>query len=208
MCKTIPFFAVFLTGLVWLSPDIYAISDASGGTTGQSPQKVQREKIVIMKDGRTIEKDTAFVIGDGKGQTINRGNFIYKTDSMIVGPDKDKRVTIFINEKGEGANDGTTHTYTYTIGDTLQKDKLRKVIRIGDGKRNIIMQDSDGKAFGASTPTPFHTTSDGIRRVRQKSDPFAFDPSDPNIVSYHKKDVGKGLEKITIVRKKRGVPTK
>jgi hypothetical protein len=38
-----------------------------------------------------------------------------------------------------------------------------------------------------------------MRKVR---DPFAFDPTDPTIVSYQKKDVGKDEEKITIVRKK------
>ena len=38
-----------------------------------------------------------------------------------------------------------------------------------------------------------------MRKVRN---PFAFDPTDPTIVSYKKKDVGKDEEKITIVRKK------
>ena len=38
----------------------------------------------------------------------------------------------------------------------------------------------------------------------RKADPFSFHPTDPSIVSYRKKDVGKGLEKITIVRKKEG----
>jgi hypothetical protein len=38
--------------------------------------------------------------------------------------------------------------------------------------------------------------------MRQPCDPFAFDPTDTTIVSYNKKDMGKGLEKITIVRKK------
>ena len=33
-------------------------------------------------------------------------------------------------------------------------------------------------------------------------DPFAMDPDNKDIVSYDRKDIGKGLEKITIVRKK------
>ncbi len=31
---------------------------------------------------------------------------------------------------------------------------------------------------------------------------FAFDPNDESVVTFDKKDIGKGLEKITIVRKK------
>ena len=34
-------------------------------------------------------------------------------------------------------------------------------------------------------------------------DPFSFDTKDASIISYEKKDIGKGLEKITIIRKKR-----
>ena len=35
------------------------------------------------------------------------------------------------------------------------------------------------------------------------ADPFSFDTKDESIISYEKKDIGKGLEKITIIRKKR-----
>jgi hypothetical protein len=37
---------------------------------------------------------------------------------------------------------------------------------------------------------------------RFNGDPFALDPNDDAIISYDKKDIGKGLEKITIIRKK------
>jgi len=35
------------------------------------------------------------------------------------------------------------------------------------------------------------------------ADQFAVDSKDESIISYEKKDIGKGLEKITIIRKKR-----
>jgi len=34
-------------------------------------------------------------------------------------------------------------------------------------------------------------------------DPYSFDTKDESVISYEKKDIGNGLEKITIIRKKK-----
>ena len=67
----------------------------------------------------------------------------------------------------------------------------------------IATFDSDGDMMVPPPPPlppmhPFHVN--GFKMTR--SDPFAMDPDDKDIITYDKKDIGKGLEKITIVRKK------
>jgi hypothetical protein len=105
------------------------------------------------------------------------------------------------SDKGKGSK---SYTYTYTIGDTLQNDIPAKVARLGDQKRLIIMQESEGDTFDIRVPPPVNAAV--WVEGHQTRDPYAFDSSDPNIVSYKKKDIGKGQEKITIVRKKVVVP--
>jgi hypothetical protein len=122
-----------------------------------------------------------------KEQTVK---VVIKKEGKLIEKD-----TTFIDD-GKGSK---SYTYTYTVGDTLQNDIPAKVARLGDQKRLIIMQESEGGAFDRQvTPSGAAVWVEG----HQMRDPYAFDSSDPNIVSYKKKDIGKGQEKITIVRKK------
>ncbi len=76
----------------------------------------------------------------------------------------------------------------------------KKVVMIGNGN-GMATFDSDGDMMPPPPPPPpppFHMN--GFRMTR--GDAFAMDPDNKDIISYDKKDIGKGLEKITIVRKK------
>jgi hypothetical protein len=184
----------------------YSNSNAQIGvkTYSQPQKKEQSVKVVIRKDGQLIEKDT-IVTGDSK-------NFTYITKKMTVAADSlyhsigddltGKMVTVTVfddnGDKGKGSKT-STHTYTYTIGDSLQKNGTQKLVRKIEGRPLIIMENGEGKTFDL-TDSP--TTVANQIMMHKVRDPFAFDPTDPTIVSYQKKDVGKDKEKITIVRKK------
>jgi hypothetical protein len=174
-------------------------------TSGHPPKKVVDVKVVVKKDGKLIEKDTAIVGGESRNFTFNTGEMTVVADSLYhsMGDDtKGKTVTVTVFDDGKASGKGNqkgTHTYTYTIGDSLQKNGTQKLVRKIEGKPVIIMENGDGKTFDE----PVWQSGSADRVILQrKRDPFAFDPTDPTIVSYKKKDVGKDEERITIVRKK------
>ena len=205
MKKSIIIFAAPAFALLWLTS---GNSNAQVGveTSVQPQKKEQNVKIVIRKDGQLIEKDTTIVTGDSKNFTYTTKKMTVAADSLYhsIGDDqtgKTVTVTVFDDngDKGKGSRT-STHTYTYTISDSLQKNGTQKLVRKIEGKPFlIIMENGEGKTFDL-TDSP--TTVANQIMVRKVRDPFAFDPTDPTIVSYQKKDVGKDEEKITIVRKK------
>ena len=74
-------------------------------------------------------------------------------------------------------------------------------------KKFVIIRDGGNMAFigpdGEMIPPPPPMPGMHVRSFKmQGGDPFAMDPNDDDIITYDKKDIGKGLEKITIVRKK------
>jgi hypothetical protein len=196
--------AFLVTSLSWLSTvDCRAQSVAK--TAIQPQKKQQNVKVVIRKDGQLIEKDTTIVTSDSKNYTITTKEMTLAADSLYhsLGDDTNgKTVTVTViqdNENGGTGSKAGTNTYTYTIGDSLQKNGSQKMVRKINGKPMIIMEGGEGQTFDL----PVRASSGTTRIVMHKMvDPYAFDPRDPTIVSYKKKDVGKGEEKITIVRKK------
>ena len=174
-----------LLGLIvlWFFPTIHSEAQTASASAGTPQKKEQKVKILINEDGKTVEKEMTIMADSAYHQL---GDDLHQ-----------KSVTVTVTDDKNGA--GESSTYTYTIGDTLQNDVARKVVRLGDGKKMIIMDSGNGVSF--DTPAPRHGTAFIIKN-HPLSDPYAFDPNDPNIISYQKKDKGKDLEKITIVRKK------
>lgn len=204
MKKSWMIFAAQALALLWLTS---GNSNAQVGVkaSGQPQKKEQNVKIVIRKDGRLIEKDTTIVAGNSNSFTYTTKNMTVMADSLYhsMGDDlKGKTVTVTVfddNGDNRKSSKTSTHTYTYTIGDSLQNLGTQKLVRKIEGRPLIIMENGEGKTFDLpDSPAP-GTNQIMMRKIR---DPFAFDPTDPNIVSYQKKDVGKDEEKITIVRKK------
>lgn len=149
------------------------------------PQKKEQSvKVVINENGNITEKE----------MTIAADSIYHSKDDGK----KNKSVTVTVS--ADHVDGDKQHTYTYTVGDTLQNDLQKKVVWLNDNKRFIIMQNGDQAVIGESAPQ-HGTVVAGVAGVRM--DPYAFDPSDPDIVSYKKKDKRNGLEQITIVRKKK-----
>ncbi|MCE1197687.1 MAG: hypothetical protein LWW85_01855 [Marinilabiliales bacterium] len=160
----------------------------------------QRIKILLNRDGKELKIDTSFNNLDAKVMQE-------KVDSMLLKLEKDgklpgKHKFFITRSKGPGmegfANSGEgTFTMTLDDKDTIHHKIARKVMVFSD-KGDVMTIVPDGEMVPPVPPVPpIH-----VRGFRMGGDPFAFDPNNSDIVSYDKKDIGKGLEKIVIIRKK------
>jgi hypothetical protein len=141
-------------------------------------KKEQHVKVMVSQNGKVVEIDTTFNFADEKVVK-------FKVDSILT----------TLNVTGPGSSDN-------------------KVIMIRKGK-DMYMSHPGGNGPGeeqisvfydGKVPPPPPPPMPGmhIRSFQMHGgDPFAMDSNDQDIVTYEKKDIGKGLEKITIVRKKR-----
>lgn len=171
-------------------------------------KKVQRVKVVVNKDGKETKIDTTFNLPDEK--MIN-----FKVDSMLKKLDVDGIVSnesgVVIHRGGKamylnhpkGANLPGEEQFDIFIqhGDSGKMTHKKKIIRIGEGE-NFSFGNAEGDLLVPPPPPPPMPPFPIEFRQRFSGDPFAFDPGDAAIISYDKKDIGKGLEKITIIRKK------
>ena len=170
----------------------------------QTPQKKERTVKVLVREGsKLVEKDSTYVGGTGKGIFYAGKNVVFKADSLVLhrdGNNKTQTVTLIIQDDKQGAGkDSTKYTCTVVSQDSVSRTVGHSMAGAGDGKGMIIMQNVDSGSFNMSGSTPAVA---GYRIGRPLHDPFSFDPGDQDIVSFKKKDLGKGLERITIVRKK------
>lgn len=176
-----------------------------------APQKkVQRVKVVVNKDGKETKIDTTFNLPDEKMISFKVDSMLKKLDVEGIASGKSGVVihrggkAMYLNHP-KGANLPGEEQFDIFIqhGDSGKMTNKKKIIRIGEGE-NFSFGDSEGDLLVPPPPPPpppvppfpieFHQLFSG--------DPFAFDPDDAAIISYDKKDIGKGLEKITIIRKK------
>ena len=182
---------------------------------GDAPQKKeQKVKVIIKKDGKETKIDTVFNLPDEK--MIN-----FKVDSMlkslnVTGIDSGK-FDVFIHHPGKhmkymnrgGGNFPGDEQFDILIqrGDSGSTKHQRKIVRMGDeGDVTSLSDLEDNEILPPPPPPP--PCPPFMMNSQFGSGPFSFDANDESIISYDKKDIGKGLEKITIVRKKRPEPKK
>ena len=180
------------------------VSGASGSIfcVTDSPQKKERKiKIMTIKDGKMTEQDSTVVQGTDNQVFVVGSSMSVKADSMYdnLGNGYDqKSVTVTVTDEGDKNGKGTT--YTYSIGDTLKQGVAGKMFRLDPDKRIIIMRDGAGEDINVPAMTSGKRSFRMVRDLPNES--YGFHVNDPSIISYQKKDIGKGLEKITIIRKK------
>ena len=197
----------FCMGL-FLTATLFSFGQTEKATPDQktAPKKQQRIKVVMNKNGKEMKMDTAFNFIDHK---MIRD----KVDSIMVklkmeGIDTDDSTCMFRHggkrmhwSHLDGKNFPNEEQFEMFIedGDTGKVKHGKKIVHLNFGE--------NGRGFGPDCDMippppppmpPFHVRAFGM----DQGDPFAMDPKDPDIVSYDKKDIGKGLEKITIIRKK------
>lgn len=175
-------------------------------SSGGVPQKKERViKVLVTDHGKLTEKDTIIVVSNGSSASFSAGNAVFKADTIILsgnGKTMESTVTVFDNKgKGNLAKDSVKTTYTFISTDSALNEPVGDMKWLGGGKPNIIMKKDGGNAFYFQGPPS------RVHVGYPLEDPFSLGGSDPDIVSYKKKDIGKGQEKITIIRKKRVLPS-
>lgn len=185
--RLIIFVAMVLVSLVFF------VKYVSAQTTPQ--KKEHRIRVVTRENGRLVETDTVVV-------NMPNGGINFKGDSIVVLDDKksgQRQMTVFVTKGQTDKGSSQTSTYTVTTGDTLIDKGLTRAVGTRDGKKIIIMRDGNSSVVSSTgSPDHFRTVTDYPSSTR---DPF--NATDPDIVSYRKKDLKNGLEKVTVIRKKR-----
>ena len=175
-----------------------------------APQKKeQRVKVTINKNGKETKIDTTFNLADKKMIQVKIDSILKKIEIEGIEPGMKN---IVIHRGGKGMNwsskDGDKfpgkEQFDILIqsGDSGKTKHVRKIIHMGDDGSIFSYGGSDGDEM-FPPPPPMPPSHSIVRMQRFGGDPFALDPKDESIISYDKKDIGKGLERITIVRKKR-----
>jgi len=193
--KIVFFLGLFLTATL-LS---YGQTAKSAPAAKSEQKKEQHVKVMVSHNGKVTKIDTTFNFADEKLIQLKVDSLLKKLE-VVKGKAGEANVIIM---RGMGPNSGTRqYSVMYQNCDSAGVKGAKKVVMIGNGN-GMATFDSDGDMMMPPPPPPppmppFHVN--GFKMTR--SDPFAMDPDNKDIISYDKKDIGKGLEKITIVRKK------
>lgn len=203
---------VFFLGL-FLATSVFSFGQEAKVEKEQKAQqkKEQHVKVMVSQNGKTIKIDTTFNLPDEKLIQFKVDSILkkYGKGGMAAGDGK-----VIIMRGGNhmtaiGGGDAfpgqEQYTVTYSSNDTGKVKHERKVIRMEKNGNSIVLHDQYGDMVPPPPPAP---PVAGVHALRVQGfrlpggDPFSFNPEDKDIISYDKKDIGKGLEKITIVRKK------
>jgi len=189
--KVVFFLGLFLTATL-LS---YGQTTKSVPATKSEQKKEQHVKVMVSQNGKVTKIDTTFNFADEKLIQLKVDSLLKKLE-VVKGKAGESNVIIM---RGMGPNGGNRqYSVTYQNCDSNGVKGGKKVVMIGKGG-GITTFNSDGDMMmPPPPPPPFHMNGFRINN----GDPFAMDPDNKDIISYNKKDIGKGLEKITIVRKK------
>ena len=199
---------VFLLGL-FLASTIFSFAQEK---TAQQTEKTtkkneQRIKVMVNQDGKQIKIDTTFNLPDETmiqfkvdsllhKLGVNEGNAGEPNIVILRGPNR----MSMSRHHANGLPGENQIELIYQKGDSGQVKNVRKVIRVrGENMETVDVTGDMEPPMPPMPPVPpFH-----MREFRMAhDDPFAMDPNDKDIITYDKKDLGKGLEKITIVRRK------
>jgi len=201
---------VFLLGLFLAATALsFGQTEKEKTTEKKEQKKEQHVKVVVNQNGKQIKIDTTFHFADDKLIKLKVDSLLKKLD-VVDG--KDGNANIFIM-RSNGKTSMGSHAggnmpgeqqiqVFYENGDSGKVKGMHKVIRIRDGA-SVVVEGMDDNMMPPPPPPPPPMPGMQIRSFSMAGgDPFAMDPNDADIVTYDKKDIGKGLEKITIVRKK------
>ena len=198
--KVVFFLGLFLaTTLLSLGQTAKTATVTKSATAHDGDQKKEQHvKVMVSHNGKVTKIDTTFNFADEKLIQLKVDSLLKKLE-VVKGKDGEHNVIIM---RGMGPNGGSRqYSVMYHNCDSNGVKSGKKVVMIGHGN-GIATFDSDGDMMlpppPPPPPPPFHMNGFRINN----GDPFAMDPDNKDIISYDKKDIGKGLEKITIVRKK------
>jgi len=201
--KSVVLGAVF-TGL-FLSVTLFSFGVSEAPQWGPSTDKKEKQvKVIVTVNGNESKIDTAFNISDDKriDEKVDSLLHKYKIDG---GTHKNLDKFFLIRDKSKqdlNMLEPVDDNFDILIqnSDSGSKCEKPKVVRISRSPNYKVMDDNE------MMPPPMPGHPPVMIKQRLEVDPFAFDTKDESVVSYEKKDIGNGLERITIVRKKHEDP--
>lgn len=219
--KLLSFGIVGLTGVL-----LSSFMLAQKGDGAQDPKKSRHIKMIKIENGKKMELDTVFTNDDvfvWKGDTVNPIKHTGKYSSS--GSDKMQRVDVKVDRqdgkekvmifKHRGGKSGEPMIWNMDSGDDMEiitedVDSVGKRIvvrkRMNDGvEDHLSFRNGDFDMLvppPPPPPVPPMPPFSHMKVMKMQHTGQIIDLNDPNIVSYKKKDVKGGMEKIEIIRKK------
>ena len=199
--------AAVLLGLLFVTSSFtFGPVDDAQLVGGDTQKKEQRLKVTVSVDGKETKIDTIVNLPDQKmideqvdsmlSQLDKEGINCKKAHRIMVKADKGRRFHSFDAKNFPGEQ----FDIMIENGDSGKCCQKKKVICVRGFDNESMNDERDDELVPPPPPMPPH----GAMMFHQGfgGDPFAFDTKDESVVSYEKKDIGNGLERITIVRKK------
>lgn len=207
-----------LAGMTAVLLSSFAFTQKSDDT--QAPKKNRHVRLVKIKDGKKTELDTVFTNNDvfvWNGDTINpEGRFNkFKDGDFDIARnwgenDKGGNIMHFKHRKGMKGN---PQEWQFTPGENMEivtedNDSTGKRIVIqkmmDDGHvDHMIYRDGPGmENFPPVPPVPPMPPMPHVKMFGIQHSGKIIDLNDPNIISYKKKEISGGREKIEVIRKK------
>lgn len=190
-------FTIGLAGLTTALLSSFAFTQKSDNI--QEPQKKRHVRLVKIENGEKMELDTVFTNDDifvWNGDTINPVTHVDKFKNFGFN-DKNGNVMFLRHHRNPGK----------PMGCKESGDEIDVFVDSQDsaGEKVIVrkkMRDGNDEHFPPVSPAPPvppvpHAKFFGIQHSGK-----VIDLNDPNIISFKKKDLGGGKEKIEIIRKK------
>lgn len=186
----------------------------------QEPKKNRHVRMVKVVDGKKTAIDTVFT--DDKvfvwnGDTINpvkHGEMKHMDIVKHVGKDGKSNVMIFKHPGGKPGEPMIWNMDTEEQMDIITDDDspegkkiiIRKHMKDGDADHMMFLNGPDSRPFPPAPPVPPMPGVPHVKMMGIQHGGKVIDLNDPDIISYKKKDMSGGREKIEIIRKKSDNP--
>ena len=188
----------------------------------QAPQKSRHVRLVKIKDGKKTELDTVFTNNDvfvWSGDTINPARRFNKFedgdfDFVRKWGEKDEGENVMYFKPRKGMK-GNPQEWQFTPGKNMKivtedndstgkKIVIRKMMDDGNVDHMIYGDGPDMEDFPPMPPVPPMPPMPHVKMFGIQHSSKIIDLNDPNVISYKKKEISGGREKIEIIRKKSG----
>jgi hypothetical protein len=206
---------LLLLGLAGITTALSSFTFIQKSDEAQNQKKERHIKMVKIENGKKMELDTVLHNDEPfvwKGDTINPG----KHGKIMHSSDKDKmqQFDVTVDDKGgnekvmilkhHGGKPGEPMILNMDTGDDMEivtenvdslgkQIVIRKHVKDGDFDHVYYFHDGDVEPFPPMPPVP---------HMKMHHSGQIIDLNDPNVISYKKKDMSGGREKIEIIRKK------
>lgn len=201
--------ATIFIGLLFTSSSFtFGPVDGTISADNGPQKKEQRVKVTVNQNGKETKIDTTFNLPDEKTIQVKVDSILKKMEINGIGPDM-KNIVIhrrgkhmsWNSKEGDKFPGNEQYDIMVQVGDSGKCKQERRVLRIDEDGDFSGFNDAEGDLLPPPPPPPPYSTM--MIHKRMIGDPYSYDTKDESVISYEKKDIGNGLEKITIIRKKK-----